>query len=222
MNPNSSSASGRPVRLRDRLREATAEAILEAAEQAFATEGPKARMESIAARAGIAVGTLYNHFADREALWAALCRSRREALLVRLDEALERSRDLPFAEALRAFLDAFAVHWTAHRGFLAVLIQAEPVGARSPRAGRDRTMASELASRAAALVRRGVDDGDLRPEGASRYPALLMGMVRGTLFQHLDEAGPPIGADDLVAVVDLFLHGAAPRETRAAGGAAQR
>ena len=213
MNHNSSSASGRPGRLRDRLREATAEAILEAAEEAFAVEGPKARMESISARAGIAVGTLYNHFADREALWAALCTSRREALLVRLDEALERSRALPFAQALRAFLDAFAAHWTAHRGFLAVLIQAEPRGARSPRAGRERTMASELAARAAALVRRGVDDGDLRADGASRYPALLMGMVRGMLFQHIDEAGPPVSAADLDAVVDLFLHGAAPRQS---------
>src|SRR5512133_2709447 len=132
MNPDSRHPSPRPVRLRDRLREATAEVILDAAEQAFAREGPKARMESIAARAGIAVGTLYNHFADREALWAELCRSRREALLVRLDGALAQSSALGFREALRAFLEAFLDHWTTHRAFLAVLIQAEPAGGRSP------------------------------------------------------------------------------------------
>lgn len=217
MNPDSSTGANRPVRLRDRLREATCEAILMAAEQAFAGEGPKARMESIAALAGIAVGTLYNHFADREALWAALCRSRREALLVRLDEALERSRDVPFAQALRAFLGAFAQHWAAHRGFLAVLIQAEPLGARSPRAeSRDRTMAGELAARAGALVRRGIEDGDLRPDGAELDPVLLIGMVRAVLFKHLDDAAPPVSGAELDRLVDLFLHGAARQTGRGA------
>src|SRR3974390_3055198 len=107
-----------PVRLRQRLRQATVEAILDAAERAFTEEGPKARMESIAALAGLAVGTLYNHFADREALWAGLCRPRRGALLGRLDRALERSGGEPFQAALRAFLDALAAHWQGHRGFL--------------------------------------------------------------------------------------------------------
>lgn len=208
------------MRLRDRLREATADAILAAAEEVFAAEGQRARMESIAARAGIAVGTLYNHFADREALWGALSRSRREALLVRLDEALERSRQLPFRAAVRAFLDAFATHWAAHRRFLAVLIQAEPIGARSPRAGGPgRTMAGELLERATALVRRGVEEGTLRAEGGALHPVLLMGMVRGVLFQHLDQASPPGMERDVEALLELFLHGAARPAEGGRGGA---
>ena len=62
-----------PPRLRHRLREETVSAILEAAEHEFASDGlHAARMERIAARAGVAVGTLYNHFDDREALVLAL------------------------------------------------------------------------------------------------------------------------------------------------------
>src|SRR5919206_3781985 len=103
MNPHSSHE--KPVRLRERLREATRDAILAAAEQAFAADGPRARMESIAERAGIAVGTLYNHFEDRDALWKALGRSRREALLARVDAALAASRGQRFRDALGAFVD---------------------------------------------------------------------------------------------------------------------
>ncbi len=205
---NLNSDNRKPVRLRERLREATCEAILEAAEQAFAEEGPKARMESIAARAGIAVGTLYNHFQDRDALWSELRRSRREALLVRLDEALERVRRARFEPALRAFLHALVEHWREHRGFLSVLVQVEPLDVRCPGPrSQERTMHDEILSRVADLVRRGVAEGALREEGAELHPTLLLGMLRGVLLGRLQaDAGPATAEVD--RMLDLFLHGA--------------
>jgi AcrR family transcriptional regulator len=205
---NSNSHHERPVRLRERLREATAEAILAAAEEAFAAEGPKARMESIAARAGIAVGTLYNHFADRESLWRELCRSRREALLVRLDQALEASRSAPFEDALRAMLAAFVAHWAAHRGFVAVLMEHDPPTRSPGPRGGDRTMAQEMLDRVDALVRRGVEQGALRPEGADLYPVLLLGMLRSVLFHHLERAPSSAAEGEVERMLDLFLRGA--------------
>ena len=205
---NTDSQRRNPVRLRERLREATCEAILDAAEQAFAEEGLKARMEAIAARAGIAVGTLYNHFSHRDALWAELRRSRREALLVRLDEALERARQAPFEPALRAFLDALVAHWSDHYGFLSVLIQVEPLDTRIPGPrSKDRTMLDEVVSRVAELVRRGVAEGALREEGADLYPTLLLGMLRAVLLRHL-ERHPGSAAADVERMLDVFLLGA--------------
>src|SRR5512140_1582670 len=99
------SSSTQPhARLRDRLREETSRAILAAAEDVFASDGLSARMESIAAHAGVAVGTLYNHFEDRKALVAALVRSRREALVARIDGALADVRGEPVSAQLRAYL----------------------------------------------------------------------------------------------------------------------
>src|SRR5512142_1387741 len=99
---NRGSSNQKCVRLRDRFREETSEAILAAAEEIFAEEGLHgARMESIAAGAGVAVGTVYNHFEDREALLQELIRSRRATLVGKLDAALAEGKDLPFREALR-------------------------------------------------------------------------------------------------------------------------
>jgi AcrR family transcriptional regulator len=209
MNPHSSSE--KPVRLRERLREATAEAILEAAEEVFATDGPRARMESIAGRAGIAVGTLYNHFSDREALWRELCRSRREALLVRLDEALELSRNEPFEDALRAMLAAFVAHWAAHRGFVAVLMEHDPPTSSPGPRSKNRTMAQEMLDRVDALVRRGAAQGALRPEGVDLYPVLILGMLRSVLFHQLEKAPSSAAAAEVERMLDLFLRGAGQR-----------
>lgn len=208
---NLHSSPRKPVRLRERLREATCEAILEAAERAFSEEGPKARMEAIAARAGIAVGTLYNHFSDRDALWTELRRSRREALLVRLDGALQDARGQPFEPALRALIGAFVDHWRDHRGFLSVLIQVEPLDARGPGPrSRDRTMVEEVLARAAEVMRRGVEEGALRDEGAELHATLLLGMLRGVLLRHLRQP-PDAAAGDVERMIELFLHGAARR-----------
>lgn len=209
MNPHSTSE--KPVRLRERLREATAEAILDAAERAFAEEGAKARMESIATRAGIAVGTLYNHFADRDALWEALRSSRRQALLARLDAALEASRGSPFRAALRAFLGALEAHWAEHRGYLSLLVHAEPsVAQAGDRARRDRTLAEEMVARAARLVRRGVAEGALREQGHELFPVLLVGMVRALMVREIARGQPCSGAT-LDQAVELFLDGARRR-----------
>src|SRR5512139_3867755 len=101
-------------RLRERLREETARAILEAAEEVFAQDGLQARMERIASEAGVAVGTLYNHFEDRAALVRSLVLSRRGALLSRVDEALAGVREAPVADQLRAFFTAVEEHARAH------------------------------------------------------------------------------------------------------------
>jgi AcrR family transcriptional regulator len=190
-------------RLRDRLREETARAILSAAEEVFAADGIGARMEAIAARAGVAVGTLYNHFEDRRALVAALVRSRREALLSRVDAALAAARrDGPTAE-LRAYLGAVEEHARAHGPLLAVLIQAGegPGEARPPK-----TLLQDLVRRVDAIVARGVAAGELRPDGAKVFGLALVGMTRAVLVRALEGGAEPGEAS--AAILDLFLRGA--------------
>ncbi len=204
MNPHSS-REGR-IRLRDRLREETASAILSAAEEAFAAEGLHARMESIAARAGVAVGTVYNHFADLEALLQDLVDSRRRALLGELDAALEAARAAPFEGQLRAAVGALLGHWSRHLRFLTLLVQAGHLGKRAPRPGQ-RNIVQEIHARLGRVLARGVAEGRLRAEHAELYPALLGGMARGVLVREVDEEAPRLERH-VDTLVDLVLRGA--------------
>ena len=202
---SSSSSTARAGRLRERLREATAEAILAAAEEVFAEDGlAAARMEQIAARAGVAVGTLYNHFEDRDALVAALLDSRRGALLDRVDAALARAGGTPVPERLRALAEALYEHAERHGRLLAVLAEAGEGPARS-KSG----VVRELHARVAALVREGVESGTLRADSVELLTVAFVGALRGVLVHDLalsDRAGPAVRA---AAVVELFLRGAA-------------
>ncbi len=191
------------TRLRERLREETARAILEAAEAVFAQDGLRgARMERIASRAGVAVGTLYNHFQDKDALLRSLVRSRREALLDRVDAATSETRGEPVEARLSAFLAAVADHARAHGPFLSVLVQAGEGPAR-PRPPR--TLIADLVRRADRIVADGIAAGELRPDRARVFGHALVGMARAVLVRSLEEGEP---ADVTAALVELFLEGA--------------
>src|SRR6188508_1408133 len=137
-------------RLRDRLKEATHGAILDAAETVFARDGvQRARMEDVAGEAGVAVGTLYNYFADRNALLDALLDERGAALFERIDAALADEK-LPFEARLAAFLGATVEHFLQHTGMFAVIMESEFV--LRAQAKRDRPRLRALFDRTTALV----------------------------------------------------------------------
>ncbi|MER7913082.1 helix-turn-helix domain-containing protein, partial [Streptomyces sp. NPDC096068] len=62
------------------------DAILASARKAFEAEGADASLEDIAARAGVAIGTLYRHFPTRAALVEA---ATRDGLADRLQALVE-------------------------------------------------------------------------------------------------------------------------------------
>src|SRR5947208_14492173 len=93
--------------LRERFRETTVQAILAAAEEVFADAGlHAAHMGEIAARAGVSVGTLYNHFADREALLGGLAAARFADMLAHVDATLDRTEGQNFRQRVEALVDA--------------------------------------------------------------------------------------------------------------------
>jgi AcrR family transcriptional regulator len=195
-------ASRRP-RLRERLREEAGRAILAAAEEVFAEQGlAGARMEQVAARAGVAVGTLYNHFRDRDALLAAVRRSRREALLARVDDALARTRGEPVEPRLRAFAAAVLEHGREHGRFLAALVQAGEGPARGTRPGE--SLVAALVSRAEGVLAEARRRGEVRPGGPAQALAFVA-LTRAALLHALEAPG---GDDEAAAMVELFLRGA--------------
>ncbi len=84
--------------------------VIEAAAAEFAEQGPDAQMEDVARRAGVGVGTLYRHFATKEALIDALLEARFRELGVGMTQAAT------IADPWQAILTAFRVTAEAQAG----------------------------------------------------------------------------------------------------------
>jgi AcrR family transcriptional regulator len=195
--------------LRARIRAEVRTGILDAAERVFSEEGLEGgRMEHVALRAGVAVGTLYNHFRDREALLASLLEARRRELLERVDSAVAAA-GRRFQDQLTAFLDTIFEHIHEHRPFLSLVIQEEATALKlrltMPR--EERTLA-QLRMRAERLVALGLRQGALRRRGSDLWADLLVGSLHSLLLRELTHgrrAGAPAPGRGLLA---YFLTGA--------------
>jgi AcrR family transcriptional regulator len=97
---NSQSAQRRPRSDAQRNRER----ILEAAKAAFTRHGADASLDEIANQAGVGAGTLYRHFATRDALIETVYRSEVEKLAA---AARSFAAAMPPIEALRSWMLLF-------------------------------------------------------------------------------------------------------------------
>ena len=167
--------------MRDRVRADTRAALLRASEQVFAEKGiDGARIEDIAARAGVAVGTIYNYFGDSTELLDALILERRRDLIAHLDEALASAKRqrTSWPGQVEAFISSTMDCTRDHLPFYAILMQCENRKTPSSMGG----VSTEFYKRAQTLVRWGVNVGRVRPADAAILPALLVSMCRAPLL----------------------------------------
>ena len=80
--------------------------LLAAATEAFAADGADVALETVAARAGVGIGTLYRHFPSRDALVVAAYQHEVDALCAAAADLLAARRA---DEALLAWADRFDV-----------------------------------------------------------------------------------------------------------------
>jgi AcrR family transcriptional regulator len=136
------------------------DALLAAATEAFAQEGPDVALETIAARAGVGIGTLYRHFPDRGALVQAAYRSEVEALC---ESAPVLLASLPADEALHAWMERFTQYVATKRGMGEALRSS--VASDSPLFGNTRLkIVGALGSLLEAGVAAGTLRGDVDPD----------------------------------------------------------
>ncbi len=195
-------ADRKPTRneLAQRNRGAIARAALEVfTERGFAA----ARMEDVARRAGVAKGTIYLHFANKEALFEAIVR---ETILPALD-GLTGTEPQP-DETTRAFAERLLLgvvsRLQAGSGFAVVrLLMAE--GTRFPdlAAIYYRTIVAPGLVMLRRLGRRAVARGEQGGEELGRFPQLaiapvLMGLLWEGLFENFE-------ALDVEALVRAYL-----------------
>ncbi len=177
--------------------------ILEAAEAQLGERGLHgARMEDIAARAGVSVGSIYNHVGDRSSLLKELFMTRRAELIARVDAVLKEVEGEPVEQQLLAFVQTVFDHFNDHLALFRAVVQEE----MSPVQGRPKHAALQLLTeRASELLARGVAQGTFDPESAELAPVLLVGMMRGVFVQALGSNSSL--QDAATRVVRVFVHG---------------
>jgi AcrR family transcriptional regulator len=182
------------------MRESVSIAILEAAEDLIAAKGLSAApLAQIAKKAGVAVGTLYNYFTDREALIRALFEMRRTTVRLQLRAAISEHAELPFEERLRVFLiDVFQV-FEAHRKFIKVMIETEHL--------KVTPTPNDLGSSIGELVKVGVKEKVIASQYVDVLPIAIVGAVKALVLRRIG-ANAKLEAADAQALIAIFLDGA--------------
>lgn len=154
---------------------------------------------AIAARAGVAVGSLNYHFGSREDLLRALMGSLTADLMSRL-HATDANDDLDFFERERADMLVYLDHLRANPAYLRL---AGEIELHEPKLYR-RAVADWLA-RVTARIRAGIARGDLRPMDDAAITAQAYFMLGASQFfdHRVHRNGHPYPSDD--AVVEAYL-----------------
>ncbi len=212
-------AHRREPSLRARLRVATQDSILDAAEQSLVEEGVEgASLQAIARRAGVAVGTIYNYFPDRQELFRALFQTRRAELLAALDAAMKENARAPFVKQLEHFATTVLAHCERRRDFMRVAISSEPLRLQMmiDKAGRFRPVADELRMRVEHIMRVGVREKRVREAEVTLLASVFTSIIRGALLASLSLSAS-LGerkvalASTAPRIVEIFCHGGVSR-----------
>jgi AcrR family transcriptional regulator len=196
--PPTRAAAKKPTRTRKVAPAARKQAILDAALTVFAECGfEAARLDDVAARAGVAKGTLYLYFKDKEALFEELLRGAVSPVLEGV-AALAAMPDLPFDKALQSLFSVFEREVLGtKRKLLLRLILAE--GPRFPHIAElhYRTVVARVLPLIQKIAERAAARGELARDAVVRFPQLIaaplvMAIIWDGLFakiKPLDVAG---------------------------------
>jgi AcrR family transcriptional regulator len=197
----------RHVRARAERQAERRRAILDAALDEFAAAGfAAARLDDVAKRAGVAKGTIYLYFRDKESLFHELVRSMLSPIVGRIVAA--PTADLP-ARAIAEMIAHLFVHeiFGTRRKDIIRLIITE--GARFPKIAE--VYYHEIIERVVpamrALMGRAVARGELPSDALARFPQLLVApALMAIVWNGLFERFSPLDVRALLqAHIDLLF-----------------
>ncbi len=193
------------------------QAILDAALDVFAANGFAAtRLDEIAEKAGVAKGTIYLFFKDKEDLFEQIVLGAVSPVLATVSTVAEQEGDQPFDALLSRLIDVFRreILGTRRTEIIRLVISE---GARFPRIAE--FYHREVIVRGCAIIRalaeRGLPAGDPRREALTKYPQLaiapmLLAIIWDGLFARIE----PLDVADLMAAHRTLLLGAHSEETK--------
>jgi AcrR family transcriptional regulator len=173
-------------------RQAKLQAILDAALEVFIEKGfADARLDDVAARAGVAKGTIYLYVASKEALFEALVHSRIAVAIEAIEEKV-LALDLPVEATLRMLFAFFRQEVLGtRRKEIIRLILAESGRFPEIAAVYHREVLSRGMRLLRAIARKACERGEFRSDELERFPQLavapaIVALLWLNLFQHFE------------------------------------
>ena len=184
------------------------EAIQRAARTVIARRGLRgASMQAIADAAGVAKGTLYLYFKDRDELIERSAEDAFSELLARLEAVLAEKR--PLREGLRELIATKVEFFDRNQDFLRVYVATrypeEPIKEAGHRR-RGRPQYARYLERLAAFLEAAVARREMKRMDSARVALFLAEGVSAILLRRLG-AGGPAAAEDVDWMVELMLNG---------------
>lgn len=163
-------------------------------------------LDDIARRAGVAKGTLFLYYKNKDELFTAAFGDLVDQLGANLEivEASPLSGRALLEDAVRVVLE----HFDAHKDFMAQFGAGRFPGCKDSSCGKLIGRMTANVDRVARILKRCSEDKLIAPRDLDSYAAFLFGLCRSSiLFGAMKKSSKPIAARR-DQVVDMFLNGA--------------
>lgn len=188
------------------------QSIQEAVIQLMCREGLGAvTMERVAQEVGIAKGTVYLHYRDKQALLEAVKETALSPMMERLDQLFDSELD-PLRK-LEAYSLRYLGYFDERRDLFRILLyEREVTRASAQRFRGDRYR--HLVERTARVIRDGIDGGVFRDVDAGKTAAMFVEANFAIMNQRLRGGGDAPVEDDARLISDIFLRGLVKRRSK--------
>lgn len=197
--------AARQVRVRSPWESYKRQAIQDAVIRLICREGLKSvTMERVAQETGIAKGTVYLHYHDKQELLDAVKESALTPMMTAVDEVF-RGEGAP-EQKLRSLVSRYFAYFDEHRDLFRVLIyEREVIRVQGSRYQSDRYR--HMVQEAARVINDGIRSGVFREVNAHNVAAMFIESMYALMNQRLRSDKPAPVEQDANLIGDLFIHG---------------
>lgn len=168
-----------------------------------------ATMQEIAEEAGVAKGTIYLYFRDRDELVEKTFETSMETLFIRIDEALDR--DITVEDKLRAMMSAQLEFFSQNREFFRLYLSLRmPEGTPAQQRRQQRSCHPRYQQRVdklAEVLAQAIERGELRSFDTDRLALFIIEGSTAVILERLTEKTSPAEGTDVDFLVGLILDG---------------
>lgn len=192
------------------------QSIQDAAMRVIARKGmAAATMQEIAEEAGVAKGTIYLYFRDRDELVERTFETAITQLLARIEEAMDRAGT--FEEKLRAAMTAKFAFFRENREFFRLYITLRvPEGNPQQQRRQKRTCQtqySDALNRLSSMMAEAMDRGEIRRLDPHRLALFIVEGSNAIVVERVMEENGPSEEADVAFVTEMIMGGIRPQRS---------